>query len=340
MECIFKHALTREVAYNTLLHETRKVIHERTAQAIESARSHELDDHGGNLAHHYTRSGKVEKAIEYSQLAGVQASQRAASTDAVNYFRTALTLLRTLSPSAARDRREFTLLIAMGAQLVNGNGVTNPETGEAFLPARELCEKVRTPVQICAALIGPHVYFTTRGESEKGCVFAQELLQRARAIEKPDLSGYGYVAPSGCNFYCGRIIEARKHAEAGLELYSTERDLHQARFYGYDTRVTGLNCDSLSRWSLGFPEQSSQKVEQSLVYARTLSYPFMHGVALLWAAICHCLRRDYPRCSDGVAMLLPLAQEHAMQEMIAWATILRGWARSQLGERGASAEIA
>ena len=42
VEYIFKHALTQEVAYNSLLQERRKVLHERTAQAIESTLSHQV----------------------------------------------------------------------------------------------------------------------------------------------------------------------------------------------------------------------------------------------------------------------------------------------------------
>src|SRR5882672_6778930 len=69
----FKHALTQEVAYGTVLQERRKALHERTAQAIETLYSANLDEHYSALAHHYTRSGNTEKAIEYLHLAGQQA---------------------------------------------------------------------------------------------------------------------------------------------------------------------------------------------------------------------------------------------------------------------------
>jgi predicted ATPase len=52
VEYIFKHALTQEVAYNSLLIERRKVLHERTAQAIEEVYRHRLDDHYSELAYH------------------------------------------------------------------------------------------------------------------------------------------------------------------------------------------------------------------------------------------------------------------------------------------------
>ena len=67
---IFKHALTQEVAYGTVLQERRKALHERTAQAITVLYRNTLDEHYSELAHHYTRSGTTEKAVEYLHLAG------------------------------------------------------------------------------------------------------------------------------------------------------------------------------------------------------------------------------------------------------------------------------
>src|SRR5439155_820926 len=79
VEYTFKHALTQEVAYTSLLQERRKSLHERTAQAIEMLFHSKLDDHYSELAHHYSRSGNTEKAIKYLQRAGQQAAQRSAN---------------------------------------------------------------------------------------------------------------------------------------------------------------------------------------------------------------------------------------------------------------------
>src|SRR5262245_52847782 len=67
VEYIFKHALTQEVAYGSVLIERRKALHERTAQAIELLYKDKLEEHSSDLAHHYSRSGNTEKAIEYLQ---------------------------------------------------------------------------------------------------------------------------------------------------------------------------------------------------------------------------------------------------------------------------------
>src|SRR6266849_2227387 len=65
IEYVFKHALTQEVAYNSLLIERRKLLHERFGDAIESLYTSSLDDHLAELAHHYSHSDNVTKAVEY-----------------------------------------------------------------------------------------------------------------------------------------------------------------------------------------------------------------------------------------------------------------------------------
>ena len=114
VEYTFKHALTQEVAYNSLLIERRKVVHERAAKAIEEVYRSHLEDHYNELAHHYSRSGNTQKAVEYLQLAGQQAVQRSANTEAISHLTTALELLKTLPDTPERAQQELTLQIALG----------------------------------------------------------------------------------------------------------------------------------------------------------------------------------------------------------------------------------
>src|SRR5262249_1888384 len=95
VEYTFKHALTQEVAYGSLLIERRKVLHDRAAQAIEALFHSRLEDHYGDLAHHYSRSGNTQKAVDYLHRAGQQAVQRSANIEAVTHFTAALELVKT-----------------------------------------------------------------------------------------------------------------------------------------------------------------------------------------------------------------------------------------------------
>ncbi len=73
-----------------------------------------LDEHYSDLAHHYTRSGKTEKAVEYLHLAGQQAVQRSANVEAITHLTTALELLNTLPDTRERAQQELTLHLTSG----------------------------------------------------------------------------------------------------------------------------------------------------------------------------------------------------------------------------------
>ena len=76
--------MTQEVAYNSILSERRKLLHERIGAAIEPLYAASIEDHLSELAHHYARSGNADKAAEYLQRAGWQAFGRAAHREALD----------------------------------------------------------------------------------------------------------------------------------------------------------------------------------------------------------------------------------------------------------------
>src|SRR5271163_1491963 len=137
VEYVFKHALTQEVAYNSLLIERRKQLHEQAGQALETIFASQLDDHLGQLAHHYSLSDNVDKAVEYLGRAGQQAVQRSAHADAVSSFVAAIDLLQKLPGDRERNLRELRLQLALGPALIPLKGWAVAGVERAFARARE-----------------------------------------------------------------------------------------------------------------------------------------------------------------------------------------------------------
>ena len=104
-EYTFKHALTQEVAYNSVLIERRREVHERSAAAIEELFAGKLDDHVDTLAYHYSRSGNAPKAVGFLRLAAEQARTRSAYDDALRCINEALRLLAEIPESLERRLR-------------------------------------------------------------------------------------------------------------------------------------------------------------------------------------------------------------------------------------------
>ncbi|HWN58027.1 MAG TPA: adenylate/guanylate cyclase domain-containing protein, partial [Methylomirabilota bacterium] len=148
VEYVFKHALTQEVAYNALLVERRKQLHERAGLALESMFAERLEDHLDELAHHYSRSDNSGKAVEYLGRAGQQALQRSAYADAISSLSAALDLVQKLPDGPERIRRELTLQLAVASALVAVRGYGAPKTLRAYTRAYELCERLGDPWEL------------------------------------------------------------------------------------------------------------------------------------------------------------------------------------------------
>src|SRR5262249_15745153 len=92
-EYTFKHALTHEVAYSTLLQDRRRALHARILDAIERLYQDRLAEHLERLAHHALRAELKAQAIAYCSQAGAKAMNRCAYPEAGRCFEQALVAL-------------------------------------------------------------------------------------------------------------------------------------------------------------------------------------------------------------------------------------------------------
>jgi class 3 adenylate cyclase len=93
----FKHGLTYQVAYNSLLHERRRALHAQLVTAIEMLYADRTTEQVERLAHHAFRGEVWDKAVTYLRHAAKRAAARSANREAVTYLEEALGVLRHLS---------------------------------------------------------------------------------------------------------------------------------------------------------------------------------------------------------------------------------------------------
>jgi class 3 adenylate cyclase/tetratricopeptide (TPR) repeat protein len=99
-EYSFRHLLMREVAYETLFHQQRKQLHEAVGSAIEKLYPTRTEENASILFHHYSRSPRADKAVQYALLAGERAARLYANAEASAYFKDALDIVKSLPASA------------------------------------------------------------------------------------------------------------------------------------------------------------------------------------------------------------------------------------------------
>ena len=102
---VFKHALTQDVAYDSLLRARRQALHVRAAEALETLYAGRLDEVEGALAHHYARTNLSEKAVTYLVRVADKAARAYANKEAIAHLEQALGHLHRCPDTVERDRR-------------------------------------------------------------------------------------------------------------------------------------------------------------------------------------------------------------------------------------------
>jgi predicted ATPase len=330
VEYIFKHALTQEVAHNSLLIERRKLLHERAGRALESMFTVQLDDHLDELAHHYRNSDNVAKAVEYLGRAGQQAAQRSVYADAINRLTAAVDLLQKQQDSPERSQREVILQLALGPALVAVKGGWSArEVERAYARARELCERLGDPSESFTALYGLWAMHALRGELRKAYALAEQLLHRAQITDDPAIVMYARYALGFTSYWMGEFLRAREHLGMTLTGYGFAGDRLLTFIYGFDAGVNSQSYVAWTLWHLGYPDQALRRGNEALALAQKLSHPVDLAFAETSLAAVRQSRREAHRAKENAESALALAVDRGLTEMVPIATALRGWALAE-----------
>jgi class 3 adenylate cyclase len=117
IEYTFKHALTQQVAYETLLQERRRALHARIVEGLEALAGERVTEQVEYLAHHALRGEVWDKALAYCRQAGEKALARSAHREAVGYFEQALSVLLHLPEQHATREQAIDLRFALRTAL-------------------------------------------------------------------------------------------------------------------------------------------------------------------------------------------------------------------------------
>ena len=219
----FKHALTQQVAYQSLLTSTRQRYHQQLAQALE-ARPETVETQPELLAHHSTEAGLAAQAVGYWQRAGERSTARSAYVEAVAHLTKGLEVLQTLPDTPARTRHELDMQIALGQALWVTKGRSAPEVGHAYARARELCRQIGDTPQLFVVLRGLADFYRARGELETARELGEQLLALAQHQHDPDHLANAHSVLGEAMFYLGEFVPARAHLEQALAVSAAPQD--------------------------------------------------------------------------------------------------------------------
>jgi class 3 adenylate cyclase/tetratricopeptide (TPR) repeat protein/ribosomal protein L40E len=215
---LFKHALTQEAVYQTLLKGKRQSLHETAGRAFEQLYAGRLEDVYDRLSYHYAAADDAEKAVSYLSLFAAQAAGRYAHAEAAQALRAALVHCDRLPPRAEppRDRRRLELILQLAESLLPL--ALFPETLELFLTHQDLVERLADPVAA-----GRFHFWLAHTESYLGdqaaaAASARLAIAAAREGGDPATEGKAWYVLCRDAFWSGDFSEGIEHGREALAL--------------------------------------------------------------------------------------------------------------------------
>ena len=259
---IFKHALTREVVYDSILTKKKKQLHERIGNAIEKLYHDNIIEYYGILAEHYIEGENYEKGARYSQLDSKRARKSGSYKEAIYYGEKRVTCLERLAKSEKVDKELIDSRVTLG--LYYNQTYYFSKAIEAIGPIVDLALKLkykRRTSQI-KSIIGTYI-FGVKGDYTSGIQYledASKIAEEAKDRASSWISNHwlGHAFAENCEFekalyHLNKALEISKAANLPWSIsimksciantvYNTQGNAE----LGYQTSLEGLEIAEAS----------------------------------------------------------------------------------------------
>jgi class 3 adenylate cyclase/tetratricopeptide (TPR) repeat protein len=295
--CVFRHALTQEAAYGSLLERHRRTHHGTVGHALEQLYHDRSDEVAELLALHFGRSDEAEKAVDYAIAAAEKSQRRCAYSEALSYFDDALHRLDVM-PEAKPNRLRRLDAVIKQAELKLALGRHAEHIG-ALDGIRAMVEETDDP----ARLVAWHYWrgFLHSLTGGRPAVAIDHCLRAAAIASGAGFSELdGFVASCLAQAYivAGELRAALHAAQRAVTIFETRDDFWPA-------------CRALWHLSsaanyLGNWQESFDACHRALDYSTALKDPLLKTAGLWRAAHAYIQQGDIERglqyCDEALAL--------------------------------------
>lgn len=326
---MFKHIITQEVAYNLMLFEQRRQLHQSIGEWYEKNHADDLVNYYPTLAYHWDKVAEgndaepaiISKAIGYLFQAAEQAVRNYANPEASTHLKNALGLLQRLPESTERDQREIGMQAMLAYSLVTQRGYGDPEVEQAYQRANALSEKMQGSAQLGFILYGMFSFYASRGEYREAQQIADRLIEIGEKLNDKPILAVGYQSKAIVAFCSGNLTGALKSAQKS---YDIADPLDSSAFFqfGGDFQAYTSSWLSMSQLLVGHPDKAQKTYEHGLAISEKQPYPhcFVLGFAYLPQ-----LKHDIPDIFKRADELVGLSQRYSFILLGLQGNIFRAW---------------
>ena len=345
---LFKHALVQDAAYGTLLRETRRALHGRIAETLESKFTDVAENHPELLARHHTEAGHIEKAAALWGKAGLRSLAKSALREAVDQLTRALEQLEMMPASAALRREQIKLRIALIEPIRATRGFAAPEAKAALSRARELVEVAdklgelsEDPLPLFSILTAAWITNYVNFDGDSILLLSDQVFVLAEKLggSVPLVSGNQLVGTTLLT--TGEIAAGRDRLRRAISLYDPVAFGERARRTMYDHKVQRSINDpkvmsliylSWADWLLGYPRAAIQSAESAIERAREIDQVATLMFAVSLTALTQFLCGNYVIAMSQVDELSNLASTTHAEQWKAAALVQRGYVSGAAGK--------
>jgi class 3 adenylate cyclase/tetratricopeptide (TPR) repeat protein len=326
---IFKHALTQEVAYESLLTTRRQELHAAAGHALERLYHDWLAEHYEALAHHFTLGEVWEKAFHYLTQSGHKARQAYANQEAITFYTQAIEVSQRITPAVDEVRL---LPVYEGRGLV-WILMTKPE--EAITDFQQMRHLARTSghqhqegISLCHLA---SAYYSTHPDDPRIEHYAQEAQHLAQRLGDAAILARSFTALGFIAVNRRHVEEAERHFAASLQISRRE---------GYNDALprTLRYLSSLAYWQ-GHFLPAIHRAHEGVTVARALHDGFHELHCLAFLSLACWSQGDYPQAFRITHEVMTKAQERHNRFFLSRMKNHLGWFSRELGAVSRAAEL-
>ena len=324
----FRHNLIQRYLYNSLDEVERVYQHEAVGRALAELYGDQSGAIAVDLALHFEHAALAPEAVGALQQAAAQAMQRGAYGEAIRRLERAMELLETLPDGRLRAGLELEVQALLAPAIVTTRGMADKQAEAAYERALQLAVRADDAPQLSSVLFG----LATLREFQGRYAESQALLERRLQLPGVDkdialhLESRELLACS--TFHQGLFTDALAHAQEGLALYNPQSHANMIPLHGRNLEPACTAWSAHASWFLGYPDRSTQLMQQALQAARKLDHTYSLASVLIQTAYLHQFRRDAVAAREAAQEVLDLATAHGYAYRVAEAQIIGGWARA------------
>jgi class 3 adenylate cyclase/tetratricopeptide (TPR) repeat protein len=267
---IFKHALTREVVYNSLLTRRKKKLHERIGKVMEELFRNNLLEHAEVLTEHFIQSENYEKGAEFAKLAGKKARKRSAYGDAISCTYKELFCLEKVPESIAVQRKIMDARVALANYCMNLN--EHVEAYEAVSPIADLALRMnyRRGLPSIYTAIGSYLIFVEE-DYPQGMEFLYQALEFCEEVKD-------FFSLWNASYILGTALSWNCEFQKGLGYFQKSLDLSLAA--KNPMGITSAKINSAVNYLFqGKVDQAYQIAREALGIAEESGDVYLKGMA-------------------------------------------------------------